>query len=250
MTDTDKQAKITERIAQLLAKAESTTPEEAEALTEAAEKLMVKYMIDQSVIDARRAKAGQASEEIIHERIEFTGAYRLEYAHIGTQVCRSLGAIKNLLDTFGNKKAVLHLIGFQSDVDQAKVLIMSLQVQSVVAVKEWWKINKADYEWNSTYEQEAARRSFVRGFGTGAGKRIKDNRQQQVQEAEQAHTGTELVLVDRAAKVQDHFDGVPQAPRQDRGGKGSYEAHREGHAAGQKANTGERSVGHRKGISA
>ena len=62
-------------IAKLLAKAEQTTPEEAEALTEHAERLMVKYGIEQARIDERRARLGQTQEEIVKERMLFTGAY-------------------------------------------------------------------------------------------------------------------------------------------------------------------------------
>ena len=64
-------------IAKLLAKAESTTPEEAEALREHAYRLMEKYMIDQAVIDARRARDGQASEKIVTRIIEFDGGYAI-----------------------------------------------------------------------------------------------------------------------------------------------------------------------------
>lgn len=236
-----------ELIAQLLAKAESTTPEEAEALTAAAEKMMVKYGIEQAVIDAKRAKAGQASEKIIQTTITFNGAYRLEFISLGAAVMNSLGSLKALKSTQGNKSATLYIIGFESDVAQAELLIRSLQVQSMVAVRDWWKTNKASYAMDSSYDQEAARRSFVRGFGNGAADRIRNNKQEQVREA---GAGTELVLVDRAAKVQAHFDSIPQSKNRSRGGKGDYSAQNSGVQAGRNANTGGRAMTQGRGISA
>ena len=236
-----------ELIAQLLAKAESTTPEEAEALTEHAERLMVKYGIEQAMINERRASSGKAGEQIVQVGIEFTGAYRLEYAHLGHMVAKGLGSIRCLLNTFKNKSATLYLIGYESDVAQAKVLIASLQVQSAVATRAWWNANKGDFAYLSSYDQEASRRSFVRGFGTGAGKRIHDNRQQAVQEA---GTGTELVLVSREAKVQAHFDSLTKGARKPRSSKGSSLAAGSGYRAGQNANTGEKAVSQRRGVTA
>jgi len=234
-------------IAQLLAKAEQTTPEEAEALTEHAERLMVKYGIEQAVINERRAKSGSASEKIVQISITFKGSYRLEHVHIGHMAANGLGNIKCLMNTFKNSTATLHLIGFESDVEQAKVLIASLIVQSSVATRTWWKENKGTYSMDSTYDQEAARRSFVRGFGTGAGNRISESRAKVVQEA---GTGTELVLVSRAAKVQEHFDGMSIGRNKGRGGKGDSRASGQGYKAGQNASTGEKSMTQGRGITA
>lgn len=58
------QDKVSERIALLLNKAERTTPEEAEALTAAAEKLMLKYGIEQAHIDAKRRAAGDKDRAV------------------------------------------------------------------------------------------------------------------------------------------------------------------------------------------
>lgn len=60
-------------VARLLAKAEQTTPREAEALTEHAERLMVKHGIDQALIDEKRARRGQATEPIVTEAVLLSG---------------------------------------------------------------------------------------------------------------------------------------------------------------------------------
>ena len=237
-----------ELIAQLLAKAESTTPEEAEALTEHAERLMVKYGIEQAIINERRAQSGKADEKIIQVGITFTGAFRLEYAHLGHMVANGLGSLRCLMNTFKNKSATLYLIGYESDVKQAGLLIASLQVQAVVATRAWWKVNKQDFSMASSYDQEAARRSFVRGFGTGAGNRIHESRNQEIKEA---GTGTELVLVSREAKVQAHFDSLQKGKaRGHGGGKRDWTAASQGYKAGQNANTGEKAVSQGRGITA
>lgn len=234
-------------IAQLLAKAEATTPEEAEALTEHAERLMIKYGIDQAVINERRATTGNVSEKIVTVLVKFTGSYRLEHTHIGHMAANGLGNIKCLMSTFKNASSTLYLIGFESDVAQAQILIASLQVQSAVATRVWWRLNKGMFSMASTYDQEAARRSFVRGFGTGAGVRIRNNRKTLVEEA---GTGTELVLVSREAKVQSYFDNIATSRNKRRGGKSDSFAAGQGYAAGQNANTGEKVVNQRGRINA
>ncbi|QNL31062.1 hypothetical protein SEA_KAUALA_50 [Microbacterium phage Kauala] len=236
-----------ELIAQLLAKAESTTPEEAEALTEHAERLMIKYGIDQARIDAKRAKAGQATEDIVQRKMTFTGTYRREMINLGAAVCRGLGSLRVLQARNPDRSVSLYIIGYESDVQQAETLILSLQVQSAVAVRAFWSGVSRNYAGYASYDQKSVRRSFVMGFGNGAGKRIADSRQQVIAEA---GTGTELVLVGRDAKVQEFFDGMAKGKARRSNRKGSSFAASEGFAAGQQANTGERGVTQGRGITA
>ena len=234
-------------IAQLLAKAESTTPEEAEALVEHAERLMIKYAIDQSVIDERRAKKGEASEKIIEQKFEFTGAYRGELINLAFRVASGLGNLRVMQYTGGTGKVfTCWVVGFESDVAQAKLLIESLQVQAAVAVRAYWKLSKDLYVGESSYVQEKARRSFVAGFGDGAGARIRDSRNKIVSEIA---TGTALVLVNRKDRV-DAYMGEKNL-RSSRGRNIHGDASGAGFQAGQQANTGEKSVsGKSRGIEA
>lgn len=235
-------------IAQMLAKAESTTPEEAESLLEAAAKLMSKYMIDQAVIDERRAKQGKASEKIVEERLDFTGAYRGELLHMASVVIYALGTLRGMQYTGGKGKVFSYwIVGFESDVAQAKLLINSLQIQAAVAVRAWWKENKDDYAFQSGYLQEKARRSFVHGFGSGASMRIRENRQQVVQEESK---GTDIVLVSRKARVDEFMDQKTLGKARGRNATGNDWAAVKGHAAGKQANTGEKSVSQGRGIEA
>lgn len=239
---TDKKIKL---IRQLLAKAESTTPQEAEALTEHAERLMVKYGIEQAMLDSQ--KSAQDGDKIVQDTIDFTGAYRLEWIALGHQVCQGLGSLRTLKSTYKNKWARLYIIGYSDDVARAKMLIESLKAQCQVATRAWWKEHRSQYLTLSLYDQEATRRSFAQGFGIGAGTRIRDNRLKVVEES---GTGTELVLVGRDAKVQEHFDGMAKARSRSRGGKVSHAARGHGIVAGQNAHTGEKAVGQRKSVAA
>lgn len=237
-------------IAQMLAKAESTTPEEAEALTKAAQKLMAKYLIDQAVIDERRAKKGQESEKIIEQPLFFKGAFRGELLNLAWNVVRNLGDLKGMQNTGYDKGKtfVIWLVGFESDVKQAEVLINSLQLQAAVAVREWWKTNKVNYSWDSSYNQEKARRAFVQGYGTGVGSKLREAKQEAM--ATVTGTGTELVLVARAEKVQGHMDAKKLGKGRARTATAGGAANGQGYAAGKKANTGGKSVGQGRGISA
>ena len=232
-----------ELIQQLLAKAESTTPEEAEALTEHAERLMVKYGIEQAMLDS---KAGKLSEEIITDWVEFKGVYILEMIALGAEVCNGLGNLRVLQSRYKNKWTRLHIIGFKSDVERAKTLIASLQIQSAVACRAWWKQHKDEYVLYPSYDQEVARRSFVRGFASGAGERIRNSRQQVVEEA---GTGTELVLVSRDRKVQDYYDSIAKGQVRRTPKKDMSSARGHGIVAGKNASMGEKGVGQRRAVS-
>lgn len=245
MNDT---AKYEERIAALLAKAESTTPEEAELLTAKAEELMIKYGIEQAVIDAKRL-GNTAPEKIVTEKIYFTGIYSAGMVMMGHYVATALGQLRTLQSknntrfnpaTGKREKAdVLYVIGFESDVKQAVLLITSLQLQAVSAMAAWWRtFDEARYL--TGMEKFKEKRQFVISFGAGASERIKETRRRVVQEETAKGTGTELVLVDRKSQV-DRFTEDKYNPRTTRSrglDGGSYGGGSAGRAAGRNANVG------------
>ncbi|AWY05356.1 hypothetical protein HOT42_gp05 [Microbacterium phage Metamorphoo] len=242
---TEKKADL---IAQLLAKAESTTPEEAEALREHAHRLMAKYMIDQAVIDARRARLGQAHEQIVTKIIPFEGMYRQDMISLGAGVCEALGTVR-ALQSKGRLTSHLHVIGFESDVEQADILIRSLQVQALLAVKDWWYSvrDTIAYRYHEQADKVRARHTFVVAFGVGASERIKANRATVIEES---GSGTDLVLVDRRSKVDEYMNSIPvgkgRASRRRFDGKAAAD----GTHAGRNANTGERSMTMGRGLPA
>jgi hypothetical protein len=239
---TDKKIEL---IQQMLAKAESTTPEEAEALMEHAERLMIKYGIEQAQVDARRAKSGQSSEKIIQKAVPFKGLYKDPIAlGMAYSVSIALGNLRFLQMKMGNT-TYAYLIGFESDVEQAELLIRSLEVQAIVAMTDWWKgPGKREYGWMPEYDKRQARGEFIRGFGNGAAARIRESRATIIEESS---TGTDLVLVDRKAQVDAFVDrmNVGKGRATSRRGYGSHSA---GAAAGRQANTGGRALGNTKAI--
>ncbi|GAA4489469.1 DUF2786 domain-containing protein [Microbacterium panaciterrae] len=227
------EAKV-ELIAKLLAKAERTTPEEAEALTEHAERLMVRYGIEQARIDERRARLGQPQEEIVQERMLFTGTYARDMRELGVGVALALGTIRPLQGEHPAGGSLLYLVGFASDVRQARVLTASLQVQAMVAMRTWWAVERSLYHWASEGEKRRARSGFVRGFGVGAAARIRESRRAIVEEA---GSGTDLVLASRRDRVDAAANAIAGGKARRRRGADAM-AFSDGHRSGREANTG------------
>lgn len=225
-------------ITKLLAKAESTTPQEAEALTEHAERLTLKYGIEQARIDEQRARNGGEHEEIVQERMLFTGAYARDLRELGAGISLALGTVHPL---YGNESAsALYLVGHASDVRQAQLLTASLQVQAMVAMRAWWTIARHRYHWGSESARRRARSGFIRGFGAGVAERIRESRRAIVDDA---GSGTDVVLASR----RDRVDAVVNAMRTRRARRregADAGAFRRGRQSGREANTGERAVEH------
>lgn len=238
MTEPD-MSKVEDRIAKLLAKAEKTTPEEAEALTEHAERLMLKYGIEQAVINAKRAGKNHTSDEkMMRVIIPYTGVYRMAV----------LIAMANIVDAFSTVKTVhgpdekidyLWLVGYESDVQQMKVLITSLQLQLVSALSAWWRT--FDSTGFTAMQKFKARRQFIMSFGQGAAYRIRTARQAIITETESGEPGTALVLRDRKKIVDDWAEAQFNltAGKNVRMKGGSHAAREAGYQAGKSANTGE-----------
>lgn len=231
-------------IAKLLAKAERTTPEEAEALTEHAERLMVKYGIEQAMIDDRRARLGQTHEKIIEIHKTARGTYSADLRDLGAQVAFGLGTLKPLQSKTWDGHYTLHLVGYESDVNQAQVLIASLEVQAMIAMRTWWGAVRARYSQHTEAQKRRARSGFIRGFALGARTRIEANRRTIIEEA---GTGTELVLASRLDRVKEHVGEHKNARPRKEADAGGY---LNGYAAGKQANTGERTLTQGKALTA
>lgn len=245
MSDNANRDKKEDLIAKLLAKAESTTPEEAEALTEHAERLMMKYGIEQAAIDARRAQNGGKPEEIGEQTVDFTGTYRVDMLEMAALIAMAIGPIqcyqsKGRSPETGKQYTRLYIVGFDSDRRQAETLVRSLEVQAMVAMRSWWLECRDSYQgpWWSDTEKQRARAGFLRGFGAGAAERIRANRSQLIEEA---GSGTELALLDRATAVKDHLDGLGLKAGRARREPDAAGFHG-GVAAGRNARTGEREM--------
>ncbi len=227
----------------LLAKAESTTnPHEAEAFTAKAEKLMVQYGIEQAMLDAKRPE--ELRESITKDSIRFQTPYAVAFisgCHAFIDAF-SDGAVRCFYSGRKANDRSLYLIGFESDVANLKMLLLSLQVQALAAMHDWWK-HDADGKWcMSSYEKFLERRSFILRFFQGAGDRVKASRISATSEAEASAPGSELVLVDRKERVSQHMASLSLGKGRGMRTGGAAGA-RAGYAAGQQANVGGSSIG-------
>jgi hypothetical protein len=244
-------AKLTkeELIAQLLLKAQTTTPEEAETLTAKAMELMQKYGIDQAMLNARTTGNKERIEKL---RIPLGGIYAKAYMRMMSEIARAYGNDDGSIDTYYSQwknDVTLTIVGFESDVAQLKVLLASLQLQAVVALNTWAKSDDGIPDWMKPMQKFKARRTFIQSFGQGAASRIRKARSSAVKEAESTTPGTEIVLRDRALAVKDFMAANVGDLKtvKNREKSGGYSASSAGFQAGKNANTGDRQVnaGHR-----
>lgn len=237
--------KIADTIAKLLAKAESTTPEEAEALTEKAEQLMVKYNLDQAMIDERRRTHGQVSEKIITERLLATGRWAMPMRHMFNRVVHATDGVQSYYTTTGgrNGEAYVYLVGYESQVRQVKLLIESLQIQSLVAMRKFSKEHPSR-EWLTGSEMWRECKGFLEGYGVGVRMRL-----ERAKKTVQTAPGTEIMLArDARVKVWINENVGELHDGRNSTATASVYAQRTGHAEGLKANTGERELNHTKAV--
>lgn len=229
---------IAERIANLLKKAESTTPHEAELLSAKAEELMLKYNIDQAIIDSKRAAGTRESVDSVS--ILTPGVYCEALAILAVSIAKGLGALEVTCTKPMNKAslAFIRVYGFPSDIKQFETLFTSLQLQCTVAMREYIK-NEAWWDMKTAAQKFQARRGFIVGFGSGARVRLERARQHLVAAAEVSSPGTALVLVDRAALVKNALpDNLRKSRTSFSAGAAAY-----GHQAGLNSNTGGSTIG-------
>lgn len=195
---------VEDKIALLLAKAESTTPEEAEALTEHAERLMLRHGIEQAAVAAARAGREVRPEPVVEVKVPFTGVYARALVTLGSAVAHAYGTVRTyFLQIRGQTSSTLVLVGHESDVRAVETLVTSLVLQGRVALDRWWKALRTDPRTDllSGSERTSLRRDYLMGFGQGAADRLRSTREVVLAEAEEASPGSTLALVDRGRAV-------------------------------------------------
>lgn len=226
---------IDEKIRLLLKKAESTDSEhEREALSSAAEKLMLKHGIELAMLDLDRDQT--VKEEIVSRQIILTGIYSMQEMNGLYEIAKSfkLGCFYTDWRRF-NKTIVLTVVGFERDVDDALIVMNSLRVQAAVALKNWWPTAKRTVPANDGYK---ARREFVQYFHKGAASRIRQSRTEVIAEAGEK---TALVLVDREQQVAASMSRFGLKSAKNRTTITGYGTGA-GYSAGKNANTGGRGI--------
>lgn len=213
-TPTTEQETIASKIAKLLAKAESTTPEEAEALTAKATELMIRWSIDEAMIAAKRGLA--APDKIVERVIEVGGIYWQAHLDLGLKIGRafSFQLLQRKRSGTPGMKGRFTWIGFESDITKAELLYTSLLIQATTGLREFSARWKAGHPHFGSMEGFKARRSFIFGFAEAIYDRLVQQFRVEVAKAARAETGgergaqpsVELVLVDRERRVREYYD--------------------------------------------
>ena len=194
-----------EKITKLLAKAESTTnPHEAEAFTAKAMDLMNKWMIDDAMLAAHGGSG--KPDTVIKFVVDITGTYHAGHKELVCALGRGFG-FKNVLlggtHQSWNKTGVherVCWIGFESDIEKAKLLYGSLLIQMAAALKDF-TANQPGFKGYTGMDKFKTRRSFMFGFAAEIKSRLIEARRSTRADAEVSTPGTGLVLVDRDKQV-------------------------------------------------
>jgi len=199
-----------ERIHALLLKAESTDSDaEAQALAAKASELLVKYNVEQVEIDALRCQRGEPKGTITRRVMWFGGTHSLGLASGSSRVIKALhdGAVVVLRSSGSHydyqqvsngdtrKGYYLFLHGYESDIEQCELLLASLTMQAINAMRRWWAQESGHWRMVS---DALARRSYIQGFLEGAAEKIQQSRRTVLSEAA---AGTALALRDRGDEV-------------------------------------------------
>ncbi|ALO66979.1 hypothetical protein AS189_11350 [Arthrobacter alpinus] len=227
----EKTAKTLKLITKLLAKAESTPfPAEAQAFQEHAERLMVRYGIEQASIDAEAGKLGKPQEPIVEEQVEFGGQYRVGQARGFTSIALAFNTVR-VLQANSTTAKILYLIGAESDVAQVLRLFGSLRLQLEATMRVWW-LNYPYKDFLSAHEKTLERRQFQLGFLLTVADRIAAIYSDEVASG---GPGNELVLASRRDRADEHVNmlyPVLRAARRQSMSMGSATAHSAGKYAG------------------
>lgn len=248
------------RIDALLRKAESTDNEhEAQTYAAKAAELIVMYGIEQAEIDQLRADSGQQRGKIIRHTMWFGGTYSMGTMLGAFYVIQALSddaivcmkshnkqydymRVSKAEDGSYDKRRgyYLFLYGYESDIEQALLLISSISIQATRAMANWWS-SKTPYE-RAVEKQYGVsdamrKRSYIEGYFSGAASKIREARREAVSEAT---SGTELVLVKRRDQVRAWMaEENIRVGGKSRGSAVDGSAYRAGSVQGRRANIGQ-----------
>lgn len=223
-------------IKKLLNKAEAngTTPEERESLNEKAVALMLKWGVDDALLDA--TKIGATAEKIIQMLIrgDAPKSYSYEFALIGI-VCAEAMNCRGFYQRQRDQFVAVHVVGHESDVQRTAQLAASLGLQCSMELATAWS-NVHTARWNGT-EKFNWKRSYVRGFADGLRRKFKAIAVQVAKEP-----GTDLVLVNRVQQV-DAYVANEMRIGTSRPRRYYVDGYDGGEAAGLRANVGQTATG-------
>jgi hypothetical protein len=163
-----------------------------------------------------------------------TNAYNRAHVEGFFRVVRHLG-----VRGYRRGDSLFYVVGFESDVARAELLLRSLHLQAVAAMWSWWKAEGTHRYWGDS-ERVQARKDFIYDFHNGAATRLRQETQTQVD----ATPGAALALRDKASELGAHMDtlGLAKGRPTNLGGSAA------GFAAGREANLGGNGLGSRKAV--
>ncbi len=202
MTD---QERYIEKVQKLLRKAESTTPEEAEALVEKAQELMTAHAINEAMLAHRRQ---EPSDRVGRERIELTGHYAKAESAILSAVARANNCRVAFSPTMKRDLEHIWINGFTRDVARTGMLFSSLLIQAHGAMWTWWKEEREVNPPVSRRDGYYSRRAFLFGFGVAVNRRLDAARVRVEEVLADEDTSVALVVRDRRTQVKDWVDST------------------------------------------
>lgn len=257
----EKQQSMLDKVVKLLKKAESTTPEEAEAITAKAQELMVAYAITETMI---AHKAGQSIDDHIENRYIDLGKSIYMVAHIELAWRIALANDCKMVQHKTGNRGGVWIVGFTKDIAQVELLLASLLIQQSRALEVFKRDLPAYMSGTEKWKQ---RRSYAYGYAEGVGDKLRlaarraeaqvvDTAVAEVPDEDRAaareveNSGMQLVLVSRRNQVKDWYDeNVAHTTRKVRSG---FDVRGDGRSKGRQdgrlANTGDPVVGNQKAI--
>lgn len=243
------QEKWLDKVEKLLAKANRAgTPEEAEAFYTKAQELMVRWSIDEAMLQ----KAGKSQDELVTEHVEMkrSGLFNT-YVELWSAIARA-NDVKILVYKLGDWRIPgVDLIGWKSDIDKVKMLYASFMIQSQRernnSIPDYMRQGE---RWSNSAEVARWRKSFQVGYARRIGRRLREAKartQTEVVTTSKASSGMELAIKDRSAAVTDYFDSIPKGKGRSSRMKLDYEAMGSGASAADRADLGHTRMGGQRG---
>jgi hypothetical protein len=211
------EADLLRKVSALLAKAEGTDNEnEAAAFFEGAHTLMVRYAIDEArVRRAQQEAKGRPVEEPVLEDYMFS-----TYAHHAQAKQELLIVVLNarsvkyfLLSNRKNSNLYregnrglkesqwIKLVGYKSDIEQAKLLYLSLMIQSQKFAQDDWRVRYGDAKQSSWDDGMVGKFTWIsahmEGFATRIGQRFRELDEAIYQESPDG----KALIVDKMANI-------------------------------------------------
>ena len=220
---------VLDRVRKLLAKAEddAVTPEEAEALTAKAAKLMARYGIDRARLGALRPETDHPADRLFN----LDNPWAAVKAHMLAGLASALRC-QCILVTRPDPGSRVHVFGYASDLERTDILFTSLLVQMARGLA-------AQAVPAAGGRAKAWRRSWMLGYSSAVVTRVRAAEETATAEADaspdpSAGPSTAVVLADRALIVRRQAEQAYPRTRKSRltyTGSGYQSGYREGQKA-------------------